>query len=139
MTDPIDETRPNQTAPPEPPATPERADAGPGPADSPGAAATPASGGPALRVDPDRPSDPGWREPAWFPPRDEPGRSVRRERRSGTVATVAGLILIAVGAWYFLQTTLGFDLPQVRWSSLWPVVLIAIGGVILVRSIQRRP
>ena len=142
MTDAIDDTQPH-------PLTAEPGPAGPPTGTPLASGSTPASGtppppGPApsatppepgLRVDPDRPSDPSWREPAWMPPRD---RHDRRDRRSGTFAIVAGLILIAIGAWYFLETTLGLDLPRIRWGSLWPVILILIGGLILVRSVQRR-
>ncbi|MEA2549586.1 MAG: hypothetical protein QOE42_2184, partial [Chloroflexota bacterium] len=77
-------------------------------------------------------ADSGWREPAWFPPRD------RRDRRPGVVAIVVGLALIAVGLYYFLDRTLGLDMPAIQWSSLWPIILIVIGGLILLRSFQRR-
>lgn len=153
MTDPIDETQPQPATPDEPPAAPDPAGGAPASAPATGAgtgaetgaetgagtgAGTGAeTGTPGLRVDPARPSDGNWREPAWFPPRTDRGRS--RDRRSGTFAIVVGLILIAIGAWSFLEHTLGIDLPRIRWSSLWPVVLIVIGGLILVRSIQRKP
>jgi hypothetical protein len=90
--------------------------------------------GPVLHADPDRPRDSGWREPAWFPPRD---RDRGRDRRSNAAAVVVGLVLIAVGAWYFLDRTLGLAMPRIQWSSVWPVILIAIGGLVLLRSFRR--
>jgi hypothetical protein len=54
------------------------------------------------------------------------------------VAIVFGLVLIAVGAWYFLDRTLGIAMPRIQWSTIWPVILIVIGGLILVRSFQRK-
>jgi hypothetical protein len=101
--------------------------------DDPGS--SPATGGATLRVDPDRRSDPNWREPPWFPPRD---RDRGRDRPSSGFAIVVGLILIAIGAWYFLDRTLGLAMPRIQWGSLWPLILILIGGWILVRSFQRR-
>jgi len=135
MTDPLDPTQPNPTTSGETAATPDAAGLPPASAAGP----DPDGGGPGLRVDPARQSDPSWREPAWYPPRDGRDRPDRADRRSGTFAVIVGLILIAIGAWYFLETTLGLDLPQLRWGSLWPLILIVIGGLILVRSVQRRP
>ena len=129
MTDPTDDTQPH-AADPTVPGEPGQPPAGePDPA--------PATGsGPSMRADPDRPADSGWREPAWFPPRD---RTRERDRRPSTFAIVVGLIFIAVGLYYFLDRTLGIALPRIQWSSVWPVILIVLGGLILVRSFQRKP
>jgi hypothetical protein len=43
----------------------------------------------------------------------------------------AGIILIALGA-YFLLANIGL-LAGLRWDLFWPIVLIAIGLLILVR------
>ena len=88
-----------------------------------------------LQARRDRPADSGWREPPWFPPRD---RDRGHDRRSSTAAIVFGLILIAVGAYYFLDRTLGLRMPSIQWGSIWPIILIVIGGLILLRSLQRR-
>jgi hypothetical protein len=122
MTDPIDETQPHPSADPA---------SGAPPAAEPGDAA---GSSPPLRADPDRPADSGWREPAWFPPK---GSGRDRDRRPGAVALVVGLIFIAVGAYYFVDRTLGIALPRIQWSSVWPIGLILIGGLILLRSFQR--
>jgi hypothetical protein len=83
------------------------------------------------------PTEPGpaseWREPPWFPPRD------RGATRRASVASIAvGLIILGIGIYYFLDRTLGIAMPAIRWASLWPVVLIVIGGLILFQSLNRR-
>lgn len=55
-----------------------------------------------------------------------------------TAARIWGLLLIAVGAWFFAEFTLGYDLPAVPWRDLWPVVLIVIGLAVLLRGMGRR-
>jgi len=55
---------------------------------------------------PDSPST--WREPAWVPPR-EPAR-----RGPSPVAIVVGLIILAAGVYYFIDRTLGIDLPTIQ-------------------------
>ena len=125
MTDPIDDTQPHATTDPAPPVPPAPSSASLLPPSEP-----PVSE-PALRADPGRPADSGWREPAWFPPRE-------RERRPSLAAVVFGLALIAIGLWFFLDRTLGVDLPRIQWGTIWPVILIVIGGLILLRSFQRR-
>jgi LiaI-LiaF-like transmembrane region len=126
MTDPIDQTQPHE---------PGVSQGAPAPAPAPAATTNPTSD-PVhpLRVDPDRPADSGWREPAWFPPRNRHDR----DRRPSTFAVVVGLILIAIGGYSFLDRTLGIAMPRIQWSSAWPVILIVIGGLILLRSFQRK-
>ena len=126
MTDPIDETQPHATRPSSP-GTDEPAR--PTPIDPPTTAPPPASS--SLRVDPGGPADTGWREPAWFPPQDTDGRP-------SLAALVAGLALVIIGLYFFLDRTLGVALPRIQWSTVWPVILIAIGAIVLVRSVSRR-
>lgn len=108
-----------------------------GPAAAAPEAATDGGSGPSLRANPDRPADSGWREPAWFPPRDDDRRR-HRDRRSGTVGIVVGVILIAIGGYYFLDRTLGIAMPRIQWGRLWPILLIVVGGLIIIRSFQRK-
>jgi len=89
---------------------------------------------PAPAGDPAAPKATDWREPPWFPPRDKD----RRERKSNLVAIVVGLVILAVGVYYFIDRTLGVAMPRIQWGSLWPVLLIVLGGVVLLRSIDRR-
>jgi hypothetical protein len=61
-----------------------------------------------------------------------------RSRDPGrTASLILGLILVGVGLWFFAKYTLGLDLPAVRWSQLWPLILIIIGGWILLGSMRR--
>ena len=64
------------------------------------------------------------------PPAADPGRF-------GTI--VFGLALIAVGLWFFADRTLGLDLPRIDWGSLWPLILIVLGGWVLLGARGRRP
>jgi hypothetical protein len=139
MTQPDDETQPQPTVSPPsavPPPNP------PGPAVPP---PPPPSEPPPLTAKPDRPADPGWREPPWIPPRDARDRArelrekERRDRSPSPFALVVGLVLIVLGGWWFLERTLGISLPRIAWGSLWPLLLIILGGVILIRSFDRRP
>ena len=76
--------------------------------------------------------------PPPLPPMAPPG-TVRSRRddpgRTGTI--IFGLILVAVGLWFFADQTLGLEMPRLRISELWPVVLILIGGWVLLSSMRR--
>ena len=82
----------------------------------------PTFGGPA----PERPVETDWRK----------REGTRRAIDTGTV--VWGLILIAVGGWFFLDHTLGMDLPNIDWGDLWPVILLVIGGAVILQGLGRR-
>jgi hypothetical protein len=49
-----------------------------------------------------------------------------------------GVVLLAFGLWFFADVTLRMDLPAVAWDDLWPVVLILLGGLVVVRGFARR-
>jgi uncharacterized membrane protein len=94
-------------------------------------ATVPPGGAPPLRADPNRPAASAWREPPWFPPRPK--------SRGPSVATiVVGLVIVAIGLYYLLDVTFGLDLPRITWGALWPLILIIVGGLILLRAISRR-
>lgn len=122
MTDPIDETQPHATSPSPPTSN--------GPASG-EPAATPPPAASRLRVDPDGPKATDWREPPWFPPGD-------KDRHPNMAALVAGVALVLIGLYFFLDRTLGVALPRIQWSTVWPVILIAIGAIVLFRSVSRR-
>jgi hypothetical protein len=78
------------------------------------------------------PSASGWRTA----PPDRPWPRHRRDDgRAGSI--VFGLVLLAIGGWFLLEQTFGFDLPELRWGELWPVILIAIGLWIVVGAMRR--
>jgi hypothetical protein len=102
------------------------------PGNDPLAAATvapppPSASAPAEAAPPPQPAPPA---ADWQPPRDE----------NRLPAIIFGIILITVGLWFFAETTLGLDLPTIRWSQLWPVILIGVGVLILWGArVRRRP
>jgi hypothetical protein len=55
-----------------------------------------------------------------------------------TAGRVWGLLLLAVGLWFFADVTLGYDMPSIAWSDVWPIALIGIGLLVLVRGMSRR-
>lgn len=130
MTDPTADREPPTSL--SDPATPRPAGDAPSPATAP---EPPTASVPFGRVDPAVPSDPDWREPAWIPPRGH-GRNGAPRRRM--FWPLIGLLLIALGIALFLERTLGLHLPWIPWSSLWAVLVIVLGGLLLVRSMNRR-
>ena len=66
---------------------------------------------------------------AWRPP---------KQRGVNVASIIVGLVIIGIGIWYFLDQTLGFQMPRISWGDLWPIFLIIIGGVILFRSAATR-
>ena len=60
------------------------------------------------------------------------------KRAADTAARIWGLIILAVGVWFLLDVTLGYDMPRIPWGDVWPVGLIVIGLVIVLRGMGRR-
>lgn len=62
----------------------------------------------------------------------------RDDRDHGRTASILfGLVVLALGLWFFVERTLGYDLPDIRWSQLWPAVLIGIGLWVVLGSMRR--
>ena len=55
-----------------------------------------------------------------------------------TATRVWGLIVLAVGLWFFADFTLGLDMPRVAWRDIWPLGLIVVGLVVLARGLASR-
>jgi hypothetical protein len=55
-----------------------------------------------------------------------------------TAARVWGLLVLAVGLWFFADITLGMDMPAVAWREVWPVALIVLGLAVLLRGMASR-
>ncbi len=64
------------------------------------------------------------------------GRGVHRRRDAGSL--IFGVILLIVGIYYLLQTTLGLDIPDLNWDQIWPLLVIALGGAMLYGAWTRR-
>ncbi len=67
--------------------------------------------------------------PAWRPPRSDSGRNA---------SLIVGAIILVIGLWFFATRTLGLDLPEVDWGSLWPLVLIGLGAWIVIGAMRQR-
>jgi uncharacterized integral membrane protein len=76
------------------------------------------------------PADPFPTPSAWSGPSDDGG--------ARWAAIIGGLIVLAIGVWFFLDRTLGVDLPDLDWGALWPLILIGIGAWLVIRSVARR-
>lgn len=67
-----------------------------------------------------------------------PAPADRARRRRDGFRLVWGVLLIAIGLWFFAERTLRIDLPTIPWGDLWPVLLIGLGAWILLRGALRR-
>ena len=59
-------------------------------------------------------------------------------RAADTAARVWGLIILAVGVWFLVDVTLGYDMPTVPWGDVWPIGLILVGLLVVFRGMTRR-
>jgi phage shock protein PspC (stress-responsive transcriptional regulator) len=83
-----------------------------------------------VSSDPGMPADPSM--PAPVSPSTSPAVRSGGENRAGLVV---GIGLVLVGLWFLLREYL----PDFDWSLVWPIVLIAVGVLILVGISRRRP
>jgi hypothetical protein len=75
--------------------------------------------------------------PSPAPPTAAPSR--RDDRDHGRTASILfGLVVLGLGLWFFAEVTLGYELPRVQWSQVWPVILIVIGLWVVLGSMRRR-
>ena len=49
-------------------------------------------------------------------------------------AVVFGVLLVVIGAYLVLKDTLKLDIPDISWDMAWPIILIAIGVIVLLRA-----
>jgi hypothetical protein len=80
---------------------------------------------------------PGSDDPSRWSTRDHFRDRYRLNGRRDNGAVVWGLILLAVGVWFFLDQTLGIDLPRIDWRYVWPVILIVIGAIVVIQTTRR--
>jgi membrane protein DedA with SNARE-associated domain len=57
-------------------------------------------------------------------------------RRGDSGAAVLGVILMLVGG-YFLARELGIWLPDMDWDVVWPVIVLVVGVVLVLRAWRR--
>ena len=89
---------------------------------TPSASPPPPSSGPSAPTPP--PS-----QPAWRPPPSDGGRNA---------SLIVGAVILLIGLWFFATRTLGLDLPDLDWGSLWPLILIALGAWIVLTTMRQR-
>jgi Domain of unknown function (DUF5668) len=58
-------------------------------------------------------------------------------RRSDVGALIFGAVILFAGIYYLFRNTLGFDIDELDWEPIWPVIVIALGIAILYRAISR--
>jgi hypothetical protein len=59
-------------------------------------------------------------------------------RRAGDVAArLWGVIVLAIGLWFLADVTFGVQMPSVPWRDVWPLGLILLGGLIVLRGMTR--
>ena len=104
-----------------PPSTPPPSAADPGATPTPPTPPSPATSSPNA---PPPPAAPNWR-----PPPSDSGRNA---------SLIVGAIILLIGLWFFATRTLGLDLPEIDWGSLWPVILIAVGAWIVLTAMRQR-
>lgn len=60
------------------------------------------------------------------------------QRAGDTAARLWGLVVLGVGVWFLADVTLNLDMPNVPWGDVWPLGLILLGVLIVVRGMGRR-
>jgi hypothetical protein len=70
------------------------------------------------------------------PPVAPPPRLGERDR-GRTASVLFGLVILGLGLWFFVEHTLGYQLPRIRWSQIWPVFLIVLGLWVVLGSMRR--
>ena len=55
-----------------------------------------------------------------------------------TLGRVWGLLVLAVGLWFFADITLDLDMPAIAWREVWPIALIVLGLAVLIRGMAGR-
>src|SRR5687768_11928675 len=72
------------------------------------------------------------------PPPPVASATRRDDRDHGRTASILfGLVFLGLGLWFFVEHTLGYELPRIRWSQLWPAALIVIGLWVVLGSMRR--
>ena len=66
-------------------------------------------------------------QPTWRPQAD----------RGGSASLIFGVIILIIGLWFFATRTLGLDLPDIEWGTLWPLLLIGLGAWIVFGAMRR--
>jgi len=63
----------------------------------------------------------------------EPAEAPEPTVSDGRAGMIVGIGLVLLGLWFLVRPAL----PAIDWNLVWPLVIVAIGGLILVRSMNR--
>ena len=66
-------------------------------------------------------------------PERAPAEATSRDS-GGNAGVLVGIGLVLIGAWFLVREYL----PEIDWGLIWPLVLVAVGALILVTSMRRR-
>ena len=69
--------------------------------------------------------------PPAIPPEPTGVQRATEGPRYGSI--IVGLVILAVGLWYFADRTLGLDLPRIEAGQLWPIAVIGLGAWLIIR------
>lgn len=69
--------------------------------------------------------------PPAIPPEPPAVQPATEGPRYGSI--IVGLVILAVGLWYFADRTLGLDLPRIEADQLWPIAVIGLGAWLIIR------
>ena len=69
--------------------------------------------------------------PPAIPPEPTAGPPAAEGPRYGSI--IVGLLILAIGLWYFADRTLGLELPRLDADQLWPIVVIGLGAWLILR------
>jgi uncharacterized integral membrane protein len=61
-----------------------------------------------------------------------------RRHRSDFGALVIGAVILFAGIYYMLRNTFGFELGELDWEPIWPILVIVLGGSIIFRALYRQ-
>jgi hypothetical protein len=54
-------------------------------------------------------------------------------------AMIFGVVVLFAGIFYVLRNTLGFNLGELNWDLIWPVLVVVLGASIIYRAVARPP
>ena len=60
-----------------------------------------------------------------------------RRRSLGLGALIFGALLLFAGGYFLLKNTFGYDIPEIDWDMVWPVIIIALGVAVLYGAFTR--
>jgi len=48
---------------------------------------------------------------------------------------VFGVVLVVVGIYFVLKETLQIALPEISWSTAWPLMVVGVGALVVLRAL----